>query len=223
MPRTFNGTTERISAALGAMGGTFFGTLAAIIRTTGTGGQGIIAYPGTTDRLGINLVAVSNLVSARIGNGLVTAPTIAALTTDGWVLVAWSKPTGTSTVRFHKYVFATGVWTHENGGTNADTAAITSGPTIGSIAGASFFAGEIAMAGIWRANALSDAQIESLVGSLMAWWQLPPTTLWPLDQDPVSQLMPDMTGGGANQTAIIGTSVGTNSCPFGYGQEYDAT
>ena len=53
----------------------------------------------------------------------------------------------------------------------------------------------------------------------MAWWQIQPSAMWILDQDPVTMNVIDLTGGGANQNARTGTIVGSVSCPLGYGQE----
>jgi len=66
---------------------------------------------------------------------------------------------------------------------------------------------------------MTDAQIESLAGSLMAWRQIQPTGMWLLDQDAVAQTVPDLSGNGANQTARNGSTVGTVSCPLGYGMD----
>jgi hypothetical protein len=206
MPRTVRTTgAERIGTSVGALGVAFFGTVAAVFRVTSvTNVLGVITIAGTAERLGIVTSATTGLINARLGNGLVTAPTIAAAVADGWVLVAFTKPTGTSTVRFHKYVFATDTWTHENGGTNAAVNQLD---------------GDIAAAAIWSQTQLTDAQIESLAGSFMAWWQIQPSGMWILDQDVVTQKVRDLTGGGADENARITTIVASSSCPLGYGQE----
>ncbi len=156
-------------------------------------------------------------MSARLGNGLVTAPTITAAIADDWILVAFTKPTGTSAVRFHKYVFATNTWTHETGGTNANPTAPSTGPFLGSIGATNQLDGDIAAAAIWSQIQLTDAQVESLVASVMAWWEIAPTGMWILDQATVAQPVRDLTGNGASQNAITGTIVAASSCPLGYG------
>ena len=61
-------------------------------------------------------------------------------------------------------------------------------------------------------------QVEALAGSLQAWYQVQPKGLWVLDQAATTQKVPDWTGGGANESALVGTTVGTSSVPgFSYG------
>src|SRR5262245_38024598 len=43
------------------------------------------------------------------------ASTITLTTTDGWALVACGKGSGTVTPRFHKYVYSSNAFTHEDG------------------------------------------------------------------------------------------------------------
>jgi hypothetical protein len=139
---------------------------------------------------------------------------------SNWVLVAAGKTSGTTTPRFHLYVYDTNTWTHEDAaGTMIDgSGQTTTTVEIGSIFnGFDSFDGDIALAGIFP-SVLTDAQVETLPFSLMAWLSLSPAGLWLLDQSDTAQNVIDMTGGGANQTAITGTSVSTNSVPiFSYG------
>jgi hypothetical protein len=223
MSRLFTGNTaDRIQMGPGALSGTtFFGTAAAVFNLTAVAGggvsMGVMSGGGTSDRVGLQLNGTTAALQARVGNGLVTAPTIVAATADGWVLMAWTKPTGTSTVRFHKYVFATNTWTHEDGATVADSAAQIGGPIFGGIGGGSPLTGEIAAGALWRGNVLTDSQIESLVESFMAWWAIPPTAFWILDQAATAQQISDLTGGGAQQSAGTSSGPGVLSCPLGYG------
>jgi hypothetical protein len=80
-----------------------------------------------------------------------------------------------------------------------------------------FFGGDIAAAGMWG-RVLSDAEVELLTFTLIGWHAAVPTALWHLDQSATTQGVSDLTGGGANQSALTGTTVSTNSVPlFNYG------
>jgi hypothetical protein len=158
-------------------------------------------------------------------NGAVDSnSTFTVSASEGWVLLAATKTSGTTTVRLHKYVYSTNTWTHQNtaAGTSADqatsgtmNASIGSSLASGTVSGS--FDGDIAVVGKWNV-VLADNQLESLSTSLNAWWQAPPAVLFTLDQSATGQLVRDLTGGGANQSAIVGTTVSTSSLPvFSYG------
>lgn len=70
---------------------------------------------------------------------------------------------------------------------------------------------------VWSAVVLTDAQCEQLAFSLSDWWQIQPSGFWLFDQDAVAQKVVDHTGGGANESARTGTTVGTGSPPLSYG------
>jgi hypothetical protein len=127
-------------------------------------------------------------------------------------VVAISKAAGTTAPRFHKYKVSTNVWTHENAGaTIADPTTPSQGPTIGGIAANANI--ELGVVGLWNV-VLSDAQIEALPFSLSSWRQIGPSAMWLFDQQAIAQKIRDMSGGGANEATLTGTSVSTSSVPL---------
>jgi hypothetical protein len=144
-------------------------------------------------------------------------PTLTVLATDGWVLIATGKATGTATPRAHKYRYDTNAWTHENhfDGIANSTAPGSDGTVrFGEMAASSFFIGDMLLLGLWNYK-LSDAEVETLPFTLQAWLttQTPPVGLWLLDQSATTQNVIDITGGGANQSLLTGTAVATNHPP----------
>lgn len=208
MPRSFNGTSDRITLAVGANNFTAgASTFAAIVKSASdTSRRRIMSCNAggySLDKSASDLIEWTDAA----------APTLNIKVADGWVLVAATKAAGTVAPRFHKYVFSSRVHSHEAG---VATAGDKNGGTnvwIGQSAAASFFwSGEIAALGIWNA-VLTDSQIEALAVGLTPWLAVPPTGLWLLDQGSTGQLVNDLTGRGANESSKSGTSVGS-SCPW---------
>ncbi len=223
MARTFS-LTSGITLSLGNTGTTFGpGTVAAILRRTTDSTLQVIYY-GSNSGGGANRLQMAWLVgnTLQIRNDAASVnSTYTVVSADGWVLIAVSKATGTATPRMHKYVYATDTWTHENAsGTLANSGAMTGNSYIGRYTAVDFgFIGDIAVAAKWSV-VLGDTQVEALPFSLMAWFQSQPDGLWVLDQAATTQKVLDLSGGGANESALAGTSVATTSVPvFGYGSE----
>lgn len=141
------------------------------------------------------------------------------LAADGWCLMAVSKTAGTTTARFHKYVFSTNTWTHEDATTTiADPTTPASNCWLGSQGASTYWNGDIEIIGTWNV-AMTDAQTESLAFNLASWYApAAPKGLWPLYQQATSQKVLDISGNGANESSITGTAVSTSSVPvFSYG------
>ena len=145
------------------------------------------------------------------------AQTLTLTASDGWALIAFTKAAGTTTPRFHKYVFSTNAWTHEAAATTiADPTTPGTNVRLGGGSGPLGTATSRSRAA--GTPPLTDAQIESLPFSLASWFQVSPKGLWLLDQQATSQLVLDLSGGGANESSRTGTSVATASVPvFSYG------
>jgi hypothetical protein len=211
--RTFDGTDDVISLAPGN-GNFAFGpaTFAIILKRNGTTDETPFAgYDGAstlTWYMGIDDSGAGNDLFIDIPDiGFRLAPTTVVTNANNWVLVAITKDAGSATPRFHKYVYDTTTWTHENG------TAIASGPAtsdrfqVGAGAG-DFYQGDILIAGLWN-EVLDDATLEGMTDSLSQWEATNPDGLWRFDQDDVGDPVLDLTGGGADQTSITGTAVGT--------------
>lgn len=131
-----------------------------------------------------------------------------------WHLTVLTKGDGPSVVRGHQYDYTAGTWTHADYGTAmGDSGA---GPItdirLGWCGSADRLDGQLAAAAVWDA-VLTDAQTETMVASLGAWAALNPDALWALNQADTATPVADLTGGGADQSGIAGTSISGNEPP----------
>lgn len=215
MARSFV-TLDKVTLALG--GGASIagaGSFAAILQKTTDGiiqNVVCIGNVAATER-GLFFGTANNMIFRSAGATTATGstPTVAA---DGWVLVAGTKAAGVATPRFHRYKFSTGTWVHEAGtATVGDStpSGISFIAARGS-AGTGSFNGNIAAVGAWT-TALTDAQVETLAYSFVPWFSYSPNGLWILDQAATSTKVWDITGKGANETALTGTTVATTAVP----------
>lgn len=220
MPRTFDGTDDRIVFSVGT-GNIAFGTIACILDKNGGDGndQSMVVLGDTsTHRFGLRLDTSDRILMSGAG-GLGPNSTLTVTASQGWQFVCVTKGTGTVTPRAHRYLYDTDTWTHENmSATLADYVTTSTALYMGSTEdNLLFFNGDIAAAGIWDV-AMTDSQVEALAFSLMAWWQISPKTMWVLDQAGTGMLVNDLTGNGANESGKTGTAVGGSSVPvFTYG------
>lgn len=143
------------------------------------------------------------------------------LTTGTWYLLgATITGAGSQTPRLHKYDYAAGTATHVNATFAVSIGLPTDTPAVHRIGGgpsSEFWNGDIAAVAYWDGG-FTDQQFEALAFSLNAWWQAQPKGIWLLDQAATGQAVNDFSGNGANQTALVGTSVSAGSVPvFSYG------
>lgn len=212
-------SSESITCDIGACTFTGSKTIAAIVRKTTDGTTGYFIKVGAgvgTDRY---MVGVSSGNTPRIveGSTVCNSSAMTCLASEGWVFLAVGKTSGTNTPRFHKYVYSTGVWTHEDGAnTLADATATATSVTLGA-EGANYWNGDIAIVDVWNAN-LTDAQMELLPFRYAAWFFNSPKGIWLLNQQSVSDTVKDLSGGGANESSRTGTTVVTEGIPqFDFG------
>lgn len=137
-----------------------------------------------------------------------------------WQLSAVSKADGISAPRFHRYRYASQTWAHAD---NTSIGDATNGPVasfkLGALTGSDWLNGDLAIAAVWS-RVLSDGELEALPNTLAAWQASTPAALWALNQSSTAQSVLDLSGGGADQTAISGTTVSSNQVPgFSYGGE----
>lgn len=223
MARLFDGTDDKITLGIGGLSAvTLVSTRIAVFRLNSTANGGLIATAtNAVAQASYFSISSSQIFYGGSGTGSATS-TFTVTPSAGWVLVSASKAAGTGPVTFRKYDYATGTWTHEGGaGSVTDGIAAGAGGTVklGSyFDGTSpFLNGEMAAAAVYG-RVLTQAEIENLAHSLAAWRDAGPAGMWVLDQDAVSQPVYDWSGGGANQTAIVGTSAAATSSPVGYGE-----
>ena len=219
MTRIFDGANDEIRVDIGNCNITGAITMVVVAKRTGSGYaalMGLHTSGGT---------ATYWLEIADSGSGNIidfsgkTDHALASATTDGWCLYAATKAAGTSTPRVHKYVYATDTWSHVNvGSTLADRSSVAGGTVrFGEWQDVDDFDGELAAAAIWGSS-LSDAQLEMLPHSMTNWLASNPAGMWVFDQGVTAYPVSDWTGGGANESTRVGTSIsGISAAPIGYG------
>jgi hypothetical protein len=132
------------------------------------------------------------------------------------ILVA-SKATGAVNPRVHFYRFDTGVWVHEDAATAVGNGANVTGGQIwhGTLdASTNTLDGKLAVTGLWG-SVLSDANVEALETgrATQRWMDLAPLGLWDFNQGSTAIPVRDVTGGGADETSVTGTTVVTGDDP----------
>jgi hypothetical protein len=158
--------------------------------------------------LGTNLITYSTNDSADSSVAGMSLQNV-----DGWAIVGGTKATGTVAPRFHRCILSGPTWTHNNGTTNdADSGAVTAWQIGRQVTYGNYWAGSIYLCAWWDAQVLGDADYEAFT-SLSAIVARAPTHLWLLNQASVAIPVTDYMGHGANQSAIVGTSVTSDTIP----------
>lgn len=212
MARTFTrASSDGITTSIGRLSFNFGpGTAAAIAKKSSDSALMTLISLGSGDDVQW-YVSGGNTIGLWNGSALAEAVTYQA--SDGWCLVAVTKDTGTVAPRMHKYVYSTNTWTHTNSAsTLANSGTPGTGGYIGQKNGGDNFDGDINIAAVWD-TAMTDIQVEALAYDLISWFAAQPRALWLLDQSSTSMKVNDLSGGGANQSAISGTAVSTASVP----------
>ena len=226
MSRFFDGSDDEIITSAGTLNNYTFGSVVVLLRrdsgdtdwsapcmlhTSGGSAVAGLEFKPTAD--GAFLVVLS-------GAGDVEHNSIAVTNSDGWVIAATTKATGTATPRGHKGVMSSLTWTHTN---CRDLTLANNGSTVSTVRFGQWetidrFGGEIAAVGIWKSRVLTDNEIEGLSAGLYAWSALSPTALWRFNQAAVTTTVDDLTGNGASQSSRVGTTVDSDEPPtFLYG------
>jgi len=214
--RTFNGTSDKITLRLGALGFAFGpGTIAALLRVSSLASNRHLFSVGVSSgaRHRFSVMSTGVLRLACDGN---TADSAATVATARWYLVAVTKASGSVAPRFHFYDIAANTWTHQDSGSAiANSSVPITEAKIGcDIDHTGFYAGDIGVLAEWDV-ALTDAQVESLPFGIGPWLTPgQPKALLVLDQAAVTQAIPDLSGNGSNQSAIAGTTVTAASVPL---------
>lgn len=142
---------------------------------------------------------------------------------DSWAISTWyltvvTKAAGSSGVRSHTYNYASTAWTHTTYATIGDS---TNGPVAairfgGPVGFADSLNGWFAACAVWAGTVLTDLQIQGLTASMASWMALSPSAAWQCNQASVATPVPDLTAGGADQSAISGTVADSGTEPPGW-------
>lgn len=205
--RSFDGTDDEIRTSIGNCNITGAVSMGAIFRRSANGDYHAIMGLHTSGGTATYSIEVADTnvfdFTGNVnfgGHGIVAA--------DGWTLVLFTKATGTVAPRLHRYVYSTKAWTHFTASTSTANGSSVSGGTVrfGEWQDVDDFAGLIDRAAIWDKE-LTDAEAELLTGGLGSWFYSNPKGLWDFRQAATGQGVRDLTGGGADQSTIAGTTV----------------
>lgn len=137
------------------------------------------------------------------------------ITNGAWHLLVYRKP-GNGYAQTPRYTFQNlennSAVVHGDGNSTLGTGSVTATHT-----GVKFVGNRavVIIAGAYWNSYLSDADAASLgAGTLQTWVDLSPAALWKLDQASTATPVPDFMRGGADQSAISGTSVVSLAVPF---------
>jgi hypothetical protein len=211
--RTFTAASSHVvTASIGGLSALTSGTIVAVVKRASNGAYHSIVQlvnTGGTPIFGMEINDTNGLNANTSANDI-PAPTLKVTAADGWVLLAITKAAGTSIPRFHKYVFSTATWTRENmGGSSVQGTAAGAGTVqLGKYSTSlpDYFNGDMSAVAVWS-SVLTDDQLDEMVTTLDSWTALSPQAMWVFNQASTATALSDITGGGANQTAITGTAV----------------
>ena len=216
--RHFDGIDDEITVDVGAVDDFAAYTWATIVQLAQSEAGGLITArtAGSVSRWHVNpftndQVFWSSQNGGFDGSGITLSYAV-------WMLLAVSKPSGANVARFHFYNFDTDTWSHADGDNGnfgslgADVDTITHGTWD---LDDEYSEHDLAVTGVWD-SALSDGALEGLTTSLDDWVAAGPAALWAFNQADVGDPVLDLTEGGADQTAIVGTTVVTDDDPPGF-------
>jgi hypothetical protein len=112
------------------------------------------------------------------------------------------------------YLYDSATWTHTDLGTSlaANSTVGVSAVVLGLAFGSSLD-GPMAAAAVWKSTVLNQTQTQSMPLSMSAIMATSPSAAWRLNQASTSDPVLDVTGGGADQTAVNGTTISTDEPP----------
>lgn len=223
MPRTFNGTTDKVKVTVGALTGMTYGAVAAVVKlNVGTVGDGYYTLFATdTTVQSVLQIALTDTGHYFYGVDSGGSEDVGGpSSSDGWVLVVLQKATGSATPTYWKYIFNTGVLTASTAGTSvANSVRSVSQAWVGAEKGTENFYGDIAAVAAWNNSApFTDDLVYSLASDWSQWVKQAPTSLWVMDQAATSQPINDWIGTSPELT-LSATTVGASSAPVGYGHQ----
>lgn len=194
-----------------------------LVRISGTGEMCICGgHTSGGSGIGWSMLTVYDSRSMYMWNGVADSSTGGGVhTLNEFALIGYSRSSGSNTGKWHIYNFASPGWSHTNGTASIGDASSIAGGTlrIGSWEDAYYLTADVAAGAIWDSN-LSDGAYEDLgpgsVDSLEEWLDSSPAGMWFFDQESPATEVVDLTGNGADQVSISGTSVVDADLPIPY-------
>lgn len=144
---------------------------------------------------------------------------IAQVANSQWTYLGLTIP-ASNPPRWHIRREDTGAWVHANA-SNITLSGTIAAVRVGYWDGARLL-GHVAATGLWE-SALSDGDHEAVgVAALQDWLDSAPSALWAFNQASLADPVLDLTGGGADETAEVGTMAVSATEPPGWSYELDA-
>jgi hypothetical protein len=214
--RQFDGVNDRIDFGGGTLGGVGSGAFSALWLVK----PGNINFFNSWDigtaahALGLQAGQLNDTTTAQLNNDFGTISWSGlTLDTTNWQLIGMSKAAGAVTGRFHRAVLGSGYTHTVSAGTNSGPAGSAAAIVVGcSAAGTLFQQMKLAAMAFWNTN-LTDANFDSIASSTAQIQALSPSILWEFTQASVATAVTDLTGGGADQSSIVETTVVTTDDP----------
>lgn len=214
MTRTFNGTTDDITLSIGQCGFAINpGTIACIAYKKTDGSYQTFISTGVDENgWAFQVDNNNNLIFDNASGG--STGNVTMTVADGWCLVAITKESGATVIRTHRYIYNTGIWTHIDSSSTLTDLGVPSRFHLGDYgsAGIDGYTRRLLIAAVWN-RVLTDIELEGMTDSLVKWIRMYPKGLWVLNQSSVNIPLEDVTGNGANQTSITGTSISSIADP----------
>jgi hypothetical protein len=222
--REFDGVDDLVELAAGTLGTLVQGanSFVVIAKLVNDNDKALVSFGAAANPLA-GLVVFSNAgqhqpgYQSNAGGTLVAGVDLTA--SDGWLLIGFSKASGSNKPRLHVYDYGGAAWTHvdaDNAVADQPTNTVTRVAVGQDAAGSNKAAIRLAVFGVWKSR-LADADYESgMHSSLGAWSALTPDALCPFNQASTADPVADVTGNGADQTSITGTTVITGDDPPGF-------
>lgn len=226
--RDFSGSSDLLTLSIGAASGlpasAFTMVLLANRQSTAHDPVFGVETSTTTLNLGMLFADTGTLYFANNTNNYGAGNL--STTNTNWLLYVITHPSGTGVTRGHAKNITTGAaWSHANGDSSAATSGTADrikiggydrGPTPGRADV------RVAVAALYS-YAMTDAQVESLATNLrtsdlfnVSSSGADPVAAWELNQAATTTSVTDLTGGGADQSALTGTTVVTTDDPPGW-------
>lgn len=219
MARTI-GSGESITVGTGLIPATTQFTIFAVVRIPAfSATQAAFGMASAAGQTSLRATSTGG-ISAQVNGGNNTWSAGLTVPAGQWAFIALCKPIAGNGAQYrcvYNYSTRTAV-TEAASTTRVGTADAITSARLGSASDGTLpLLGDVAAVGIFSRVFASEAELPRYAFSLDSWLSLGSGAMWVLDQASTTVPVLDWTGGGANQTAISGTSVATTSAPIGYG------
>jgi hypothetical protein len=226
--REFDNVDDMLQCSVGAAGVTGPSSMLLVARMLGDGvwqgGMGLWTSGGTPTITLQRSVSVSTPPTS-VRYVLTQSSDVGAITWNvaaSWCIVGYSKASGTAIPQMHLYSFSGATWTHTAANTSIANGPSAAGGTVRFGAQGTDLGNQRIAAGAIYNVALSDVNVAAITAaglktsSLYSAAGTTPVGLWELNQASTATNVTDLTGGGANQSAITGTTVIVGDDPPGW-------